>query len=153
MAVRLADPLSAVWKIIYDLPDTAVPVVALGRRLEGDPPEIASVQSAGGPRQRGYSSKSRMQIQVVCYAYTDMKAWEMSEAVYERLNKVATERVDYADSEAVDATVYNRYTRLLSILAADSPRQGNLADEALATCQSTYTVLYDSKEGTPYVRW
>ena len=144
MAVRLADPLSAVWKIIYDLPDTAVPVVALGRRLEGDPPEIASVQSAGGPRQRGYSSKSRMQIQVVCYAYTDMKAWEMSEAVYERLNQVATERVPYTDGSNTD-----RYTRLLSILAADSPRQGNLADESLATCQSTYTVLYDSREECP----
>ena len=73
----------------------------------------------------------------------------MSEAVYERLNQVATEKVTYADKDAPDATVHNRYTRLLSILAADSPRQGNLNDEPLATCQSTYTVLYDAREGTP----
>ena len=73
----------------------------------------------------------------------------MSEAVYERLNDVAAERVGYADKDAPNPLVPNRYTRLLSILAADSPRQGNLADEPLATCQSIYTVLYDAREECP----
>ena len=147
MAVRLADPLQAVQSIVDKLPD--VPATALGLRTEDDPLEMVAIQSDGGPRQRGYSSKSRMQLQVVCYAPNATQAWVMSEAIYSRLNAIATEQVDYADKDAIgDPPVPNRHICLLSIIAASSPTQSKLGDEPPVACQSTYTVLYDAREKT-----
>lgn len=151
-----ADPLLAVQAVIVKLlPDLPKGSVCPGERQEGHPPELVLLQASGGPRQRGYSSKARIQIQVCCYSYAPEKAWARSEAIYNRLNAIATERVDYADSDAMEdplipnCFIPNRHTCLLSVLSATGPQQSRLGDEPLATCQDTYTVLYSTKEETP----
>ena len=85
------------------------------------PAKFVVVSPGGGPRNRGYSSKARVQVKVICYAMYGEEAWRMSEAIYDRLNIAALKQSNTATGTALTGT-----TCILSILSAGGPQEANL---------------------------
>ena len=149
-----ADPVLAVQDMIKQMvppvvPDDDVKILEYGRDFTTNasktkyPWKFVVVSPNGGPRNRGYSSKARVQVRVICYAPYGEEAWQMSEAIYNRLNISRPETVTDDDINPTRATC------ILSILSAGGPQEANLRGIPRAAAQDTYTVLYDSKEKTP----